>query len=216
MKRLIVLLAAGAFAAGSSPAHAQIGVAVHGGSLGVGADLGYSVHPRVTLRAGGNFFPFNLDITASDIEYTFDFPSPQLTAAVDLFLVGNLRFSGGAVYSPNSFAISATPTTLTEIGIVSYTPAQIGSLTGSFVTNKLAPFVSLGWGNIATSKVGFFFDLGVSFTGSPSVELATTGGVVSQLDLTEEAAQFEDDISVFKYYPIATLGLSFAIPMGGQ
>ncbi len=97
---------------------------------------------------------------------------------------------------------------------MTYTPAQLGSLTGSFVTNKIAPFVSFGWGNIARSKFGIFFDLGVSFTGSPSVELAATGGV-AQADLTAEAAEFEDDLSLFKYYPIATLGLSFAIPMGG-
>jgi len=183
--------------------------------LGVGADIGYAVHPRVTLRAGANFFPFSLDITASDIEYAFDFPSPQLTAAVDLFLVGNLRFSGGAVYSPNSFSISATPSTSTTIGSVTYTPAQLGSLTGSFVTNKLAPFVSFGWGNIAKSTFGIFFDLGLSFAGSPSVELAASGAV-AQVDLTAEAAQFEDDISVFQYYPIATLGFSFAIPGGGR
>ena len=215
MKRTLCLLACIAFVAGASRMEAQIGFSVHGGSLGVGADIGYSVHPRVTLRAGGNFFPLNLDITASDIEYTFDFPSPQFTAAVDLFLVGNLRLSGGAVYSPNSFEISATPSTSTDIGGISYTPAQIGTLTGSFVTNKLAPFVSIGWGNIATSKFGIFFDLGVSFTGSPSVELAASG-IVSQVDITAEAAEFEDDISVFQYYPIATFGFSFAIPGGGQ
>ncbi len=194
---------------------AQVGFSVHGGSLGVGADIGYSVHPRVTLRAGGNFFPVNLDNTASDIEYEFDFPSPQFTAAVDLFLVGNLRLSGGAVYSPNSFSISATPSGPTDFGGVAYTPAQIGSLTGSFVTNKLAPFVSFGWGNIATSSFGIFFDLGISFTGSPSVELEASNAV-ALVDLTAEAAEFEDDISIFKYYPIVTFGFSFAIPGGGQ
>ena len=215
MKRALCLLVSLALAAGASHTEAQVGVSVHGGSLGVGVDIGYAVHPRVTLRAGGNVFPFKVDITASDIEYAFDFPSPQLTATVDLFLVGNLRFSAGAVYSPNSFSISATPSTSTTIGGVTYTAAQIGSLTGSFVTNKLAPFVSFGWGNIARSKFGIFFDLGLSFRGSPSVELAASGAV-AQVDLTAEAAEFEDDISVFKYYPIVTLGFSFAIPGGGQ
>ncbi len=124
MKRTLWLLACFTFAAGASRTQAQVGISVHGGSLGVGVDIGYAVHPRVTLRAGGNFFPFSLDITASDIEYAFDFPSP-------------------------------------------------------------------------------------------SVELAASGAV-TQVDLTAEAAEFEDDISVFKYYPIVTLGFSFAMPGGRQ
>jgi hypothetical protein len=213
VKKTIGVAVCATIALGASIAEAQVGVAVHGGSLGVGADVGYAVAPRITLRAGGNFFPIGLDLTASDIQYTFDFPSPQFSAAIDLFLVGNLRLSGGAVYSPNSFSASATPAQSQTIGGVTYTPAEIGILTGTFDTNKLKPYASIGWGNIAKSKIGFFFDLGVAFQGAPLVTLDATGAV-AQADLNSEAQDFADDIGWFRYYPIATVGLSVAFPVG--
>lgn len=195
----------------TSVAEAQVGFSAHGGSLGVGADVGFAVAPRVTLRVGGNFFPFNLNLTADSIEYTFDFPSPQFSAAVDLFLVGNLRLSAGALYSPNSFSASAAPTQSQSIGGTVYTPAEIGTLTGTYETRKLKPYASIGWGNVAKSTVGFFLDLGVAFQGAPVVTLDATGAV-AQADLDSEAQSIADDMGWFQYYPVATVGLSFAIP----
>jgi hypothetical protein len=62
--------------------------------------------------------------------------------------------------------------------------------------------------------VGFFLDAGVAFQGPPSVELTSATGLVAQADLDAEITDFEDDISFFKYYPVVTLGLSFAFSIG--
>ncbi|HSM16101.1 MAG TPA: hypothetical protein VK845_03760 [Gemmatimonadales bacterium] len=61
-----------------APVHAQdAGLALHVGSMGVGVDAAVMVHSKVGLRAGGNFFPFDINFNSSDIDYSLDLPSPS-------------------------------------------------------------------------------------------------------------------------------------------
>ena len=195
-----------------STATAQVGIAVHGGSLGVGGDLAVSVAPHVGLRVGGNAFPFDLDVSYAGIDYNIDLPSPQFTASLDLFLIGGLRLSGGALFSSDDVVVTGNLTGTVDIGNTTYNLAQVGSLSGAIVTNDVSPYVSIGWGNVGKSRIGLFVELGVAFQGDPSVVLLANGTSSSlasfQADLEQERQDFEDSIDVFRYYPIATLGIS--------
>ncbi|HEX9727289.1 MAG TPA: hypothetical protein VGA37_02145 [Gemmatimonadales bacterium] len=214
---LVTLAAAGGTAAaqnmdGSTARTMGVGFAIHAGSLGVGADVAFSPTERINLRAGGNFFPFGIDITASGIAYSFDLPGPQFTGMVDFFLTGAFRLSGGAMIT-DAFTASATPAQSETIGGTTYTPAQLGTLTAAITTRDIAPYLGIGIGNVARSKVGFFMDLGVVFQGSPKVALSSTGAV-SAVDLSAEVAEFEDDISIFNVYPLLSLGFSIGFKLG--
>jgi hypothetical protein len=78
---------------------------------------------------------------------------------------------------------------------------------------SLAPYLGIGYGNVARAGVNFYFDLGIMFMGSPKASLvASCGGSANcaQLrnDLNAEQARLQDDLSRFKYYPVANVGLT--------
>lgn len=205
-----------ALGAPSSRAWGQgVGIAPHVGTLGVGADLAVAPVDRVSFRAGGNFFPFDIDITASDIDFTIDLPSPQFTALLDLFLAGSFRLSGGLLFSGDDVSLDANFTGTIDIGNTTYTAADVGTLTGVIVNDDVAPYAGIGVGKVAGGGVGFLLDLGVVFQGDPRVELAANGPIASdpsfRADLETERRDIEDDVELFRYYPVITLGFSVGL-----
>ncbi len=215
MKRIICVVGL-AVTIAALPAHAQVGVAAHVGTMGLGADVAVSLTPRVSLRGGANFVPYTPEFTADDIDYEFNFPSPQFTALVDLFLTGGLRLSGGLRIAPDDLSASGQLAGPEEIGGVIYTPSEVGILTGTIVTQKVSPYLGIGFGNVALSRVGFFADLGIALHGSPEVTLTAREGSLAsdptfQSDLNREAQSFEDDIDWYKFYPVLSFGISFAL-----
>lgn len=210
-------LALGLLLSTAGPARAQsdrvgLGVAPHGGTLGFGVDVAYALHDRVNVRVGGNILPIEPEFTISDIDWKLAFQSPQFHAAVDVFLVGQLRLSGGVRYASDSITAAGVFTGEVTVGDSTYTGSDVGNLTGAIASNTLSPWVGIGWGNVARSRIGFFLDLGVAFTGSPRVSLSADGPVSDnprfQTSLETETREFEDDISEVKYYPVVQLGFS--------
>lgn len=216
MTRLLTLLTCLAVMTAPAPILAQgarFGVAPHVGTLGLGADVGVAVHDRVTLRVGGGVFPSNVDITISDIKFSVDLPSPQFIGFIDLFLAGQFRVSGGVMFSPEDLDVEGVFTGTVDIGNATYPGTDVGSLTGTIANNDVAPYLGIGWGNIAGGRIGFIVDLGVAFQGQPDVTFAADGPISQtpgfQADLDREVAAAEDDLNLFKYYPVVSIGLSF-------
>ncbi len=205
----VALLGSVAFA---SPVAAQeAGVAFHVGSLGLGADVAVGVHRNVGLRVGGNLFPFNIDITSSDVAYTVDLPSPTFLAVVDLTPGGGFRVSAGVVIAPDDFAIDAQLAEPVDIGGTLYTPQELGTLIGTFDTRDVAPYIGIGFGTPGSGRVSFFADLGVAFHGTPQVSALVSGPIALvpafQQDLQREIQEIQDDVDPFKVYPVLSLGV---------
>jgi hypothetical protein len=209
---ILAVLATALLLAG--PAAAQVprpGIAVHVGSTGLGADFALGVHKYLGFRAGGSFFPFDFNITESDVDYSLSVPSPQFLLAVDVYAAGTFRFTGGLLIQQGNFDLEATPTEPVEIGGVEYSPAQIGSLTGTLDTRAVSPYLGLGFGSPNKRGPGLFLDLGVAFHGEPAVSVTANGPIASipqfQQDLDEEVAEIQDAVGGFQVYPVARLGL---------
>ena len=214
MKKTFWISIVAAVAVSPSPAHAQgAGVAFHVGTLGVGADIAAAFGSHIGLRSGFNFFPTDIDITVSDIPYQIDFASPTFTFVLDLYLVGPLRLSGGGVFSPDDIVLAGEITGPVDINGTVYTPAQIGTLTGTIFTNELSPYAGIGLGNPGRSKFGFFLDLGVAFHGTPGFTLTAVGGSANNLlqfksDLAAEKQSVLADLSNIIVYPVVAMGFS--------
>ena len=199
----------------SVPAAARaqdFGVAIHGGTLGVGADVAVSVMPQANLRGGVSFMPFDLGLTASDIQYNLALASPQFTVMLDIMAISGLRFSGGLVYTSQNIEAVGDFVGQVDIGGTMYGSSEIGRLTGTVITRDLSPYLGLGWGNVARSRIGFFMDMGVAFQGAPAVALSADGSMASQplfqSSLDAERQAIEDDLSFFTVYPVVSLGFS--------
>ncbi len=206
MKKISYVLILAGLAFIPSRVHAQAGIAIHVGTLGVGADIATSFGTRIGLRSGFNFFPTDVDYTVSGIPYQIDFASPTFTAMLDLYLLGPLRLSGGIVYTTDDIVLAGEITAPVTINATIYSPAEVGVITGTILTNELSPYAGIGLGNIARSRFGFFLDLGVAFHGTPLFTLETVGGSVSQIDLDAEAQSIQDDLTKIIVYPVATIG----------
>lgn len=210
---VFVALALSVPAAAQEESRISFGISPHVGTLGLGADIGVGLHPRITLRAGANYIPYKPSITVSDTEFELSLPEMQFTGLVDLNLFGGLRITGGMRYKTTEIEATGEYTGTVDIGDSTYTGDQVGNLTGAVVTKDWSPYLGIGFGSVAKRGLGFILDLGVAFHGSPAVTLEVDGPISSdpvfQSELAKEVANFEDDISWAKFYPVLTVGLSF-------
>lgn len=205
----------GLIALGLSPSvvRAQsFGIAPHVGTLGVGGDVGVLLTNRIGLRAGRNYFPFDIDFSASDVDFTLDLPSPQSMVLADLFLVGGLRASGGVLLSGDDVGLTGDFGGSVDLGGTTYTAAEVGTLRGAIVNKDVAPYAGIGYGKVAGQRLGFLLDLGIAFQGNPRVSFAADGLASLlpsfQADLERERQEVENDIHIFRYYPVFSLGLT--------
>lgn len=220
MKR-ILLLTALAIGAGTGAANAQLAIGASIGTGGVSGEAQFKVAPWLQLRGGYNYFQYGADETIDDIAYDGDLDLTSFGAFADLHPFSNsFVISGGALfYQGDSFLdATATPTQPVEIGDVTYTPAQVGTLGLKAAFEKdIAPYIAIGWDTTNQSEKGGFgvkLLLGAVFTGSPQIGLTSTGGTLSgnatfQQELRDEEAKALEDLDDYKILPNVQLGLTF-------
>ncbi|MGE5162095.1 MAG: hypothetical protein ACM3O5_11360 [Betaproteobacteria bacterium] len=195
------------------------GVGVRAGTTGVGGDVGVSLIPTLSARLGYSGLSYSRDIDVTDVEYDGRLRLSNINLLLDFSpLPGPFRITGGFIFNDNKIDVTGRPTggTYTLNG-TAYPAAAIGSLSGTVKSgNRAAPYLGVGYGNVAGLGVNFYFDLGVMFQGTPSASLSATCGaavpasVCSQVqrDVAAEQARLQDQISRFKYYPVANIGVT--------
>ncbi len=218
MKWINAALVAGAALAAAGSAQAA-GVGVRAGTTGVGADVGFRLVPTLSARLGYSGLSFSRDIDVTDIEYDGTLRLSNINLLLDFSpLPGPFRITGGFIFNDNKIDVTGRPTggTYTLNG-QAYPAAAIGSLSGTVKSgNSAAPYLGIGYGNVAGLGVNFYFDLGVMFQGTPGASLTATCGsavpasVCSQIqrDVAAEQSRLQDQISGFKYYPVANIGVT--------
>lgn len=193
----------------------NMGGSVHVGTLGLGGRITRSIGDGINVRAGIDVVPLTLSTVEEDVEFEVKFPSPSVTAVLDLHPGGSgFRLSAGAVYFGRDLGIEGVPTEPVEFGDHEYTPAELGTIRGSLGTSSFAPYAGLGWGNAIGPGFGFALDLGVAFHGTPDFSYEATGSASSdpqlQGDLREEAETVNEDLpGAASLYPIINLGFGF-------
>lgn len=191
-------------------------IAAKAGSLGFGGDLTTNLVPQVNLRAGAQWFGFDLSADIADIDYDLDVELLNPLVLVDWYpFKGSFRVSGGALFNQSSVDLRARSHASIAIGDTEYTAAQLGELRGNVDFKSVAPYVGIGWGNSLTrdKRWGFIMDMGVAFIGSPDITLSATGPISTDptfiANLAEEERQINDDAKDFKFYPVFSTSLYF-------
>jgi len=183
-----------------------------GSTLGLGGEFSTKLATDINARVGINKLDYDFDEEDIDgVEYDFGVKLSSLSALVDWHVFDDsFHLTGGFISMNNKVELDARPTQSETIGDTTYTPAQIGTLSGDVEIDGLSPYLGIGWGNpfAGNRRWGFTFDIGVAFTDSPDVSLTSTG-VVSQLDLSKEIKDIEDDLDSLRFYPVIQLGLFF-------
>ena len=213
IKRTVVLL--GVLATAPVAVSAQgLGFGAFAGTLGIGGEAAIGVTDRVVFRGGYGFMPFEPSLTVSDLELTADLPS-SFHVGVDLYLNNAFRLGGGVLWRSDDPTVEGVFTSDQDIGGNTYTPGQIGTLTGVFDGRDRSPYVLIGFGRHTQPGIGLFVDVGVAFVGDPEITLGATGGSLNpstdagfRSALDQEATDMEQDAgSYLKLWPWLSLGV---------
>ena len=208
------------------PASAQTALSITVGSLGAGVELTESFSPYLDGRLGlhgGNLAERRRLV--ADIDYDATAKARTGTALLDWHpAASGFRLTGGLVYNGSRVdAESRIPASgVYRIGNLNLPAAQVGRLQGRADFKTLAPYLGLGWGGplAGSGRLGFTFDLGAFYQGSPNVTLTPVLPAGSPLDnpvgrallalaVAQEERRAEADLSSYKYYPVVSVGLSY-------
>jgi hypothetical protein len=200
--------------------------------------LGLNATTNITSQLNGRLslagFTYSMDQDLDDISYESDLTLTTVGGLVDWHpFSGGLRLSTGLFLNFNGIEASAAPSSTSSYSFnnVSYNGSLIDSVSADIEFNTLAPYLGIGWGNPIQKDSNWFFhsDIGVLFTGKPSVSLsaatnstnilaasadaAAAATLTSEINSNVAAAQsdIEDDdaLTYFQYYPVISLGLSY-------
>lgn len=217
LSAIVLLLQTALFSCEITYASAEkLAISAKSSSLGLGGELTAQIAPNINTRFGANAFNLDLNGKLSDIEYDFGLDLLSFSAFVDWYPFKNsFHISGGILVNESEIGLRTTPASSLTIGSTTYTPAEIGTLSGTLSFNNIAPYVGIGWGNAFDSekRLGFSSDIGVAFIGSPNVTMSANGTLASdptfQNDLATERIQLEDDIKQFKFYPVFSFSIFY-------
>lgn len=201
------------YAGGAAAQQTSIGVSA--GTPGLGLELGYDLNDTFGLRANGNWFSLSKDVESDGVTYNGKLKLFSMGLLGDFYMFDSgFRLTGGAYYNDNHVNLNATPTGNTEIGGTTYTPAQIGTLTGRGEFNKFTPYAGLGYtSNRGKAGLSFVFDAGVMFQGRPDITLTGNGPITAtpgfQADLERERQEIREDLKWTRFYPAVRLGVAY-------
>lgn len=213
IRKLLPLLLVLPAANGRAEGHA---VAIKLGALGLGAEYTYQLNDRVAFRGGLYGSQLGFDADESGIRYEFDVVWDSVAAGVDFHpLKTALRLSAGVLRNDNGLRALSRPAGNTTIGGSTYTPSEIGTLTGRVGFDKTAPFAGIGWDWSRDKRLfGMSLDIGLLDQGQPTVSLRGTGSLLGdpafQQDIAAEEAELRDSLGGdLDVVPYLTVGFVF-------
>ena len=212
----VLMLSAGAAEAQGRQTRSPITAALNAGTTGVGAEVQLSLGPVFVVRGGVDTLGYEFDQSYSDVEYSGRFDFDTVSGAVDLhpFLNGWL-ISGGVYVGDRTIDLNGRPSAPVEIGGATFTPAQVGTLSGRIKLSDTAPFVGVGYDDafIREGRWGFRGLVGVAWSQEPEVGLSSEGGSLSndpafRARLEQEARDIQEDAKDKAFFPIVQLGVT--------
>jgi hypothetical protein len=190
-------------------------VGIKAGALGLGVEYTRNLSDRWAVRGGINGSQIGYDSQESGIDYQFHLVWDSLAVGVDLYpFKSPFRLTAGILRNDNGLRAESRPTSDITIGNTSYTPAEVGVLTGTVGFKQTSPFVGLGWDwSRKRRHFGMSLDLGVLDQGSPKVALRGSGTLLGdpsfQQDIATEEAQLRDSLHSLNMIPYLTVGFVF-------
>jgi hypothetical protein len=203
-----------------SPAFADVGAGLQVGTSGYGIDLGYQLSESFGARLGYAGFNYSKSMNSTDVDYDAKLKMSATKVLIDWDIAHGFRISGGLVFNSNKVDVTGRPTGgVYTINGHTYQGSEVGSLDGQIKpSNSVAPYLGIGYGMIGKSGLGFFADLGAYYQGKLSTNVNVTCGTAlsaaqcTQLrsDVAVEQQKVQDKINGYKWYPVLSIGLSYA------
>lgn len=184
-------------------------------TLGAGAELGANIDPHWRVRGLVNGWNQDHDNTSDNIRYNGKIKLASAGVQLDYRPMENGSFyvTAGLYSNNNKVHETATPTQNTEIGSVTYTPAEIGTLTANGHFKRSAPYLGLGWDFPTAGPVQVNLEAGAYFQGHAHVSLTSNGTLAGnsayQDQLEQERQSLQHDLDKGKTWPVVALGVRY-------
>jgi hypothetical protein len=209
-----------------------LALGVNIGVGGVGFQVATPLASRINLRGGASFLSVSPNITSDGVSLNGAISLKTAGASVDLFpFGGSFRISPGMIlYNGNHLdAIASVSSGQTfSLNSVSYTASsQVNGTFDMVFGSKVAPSLTVGFGNMIPHQAGQHWsvpvEVGFEYIGTPTIAFALSGTVCqngtncqpissntqTQANVAAEQTDLNNDVSALRFYPIATIGLSY-------
>ncbi len=208
-------------------------------TMGINLQAATIVNRYINLRASGNYLNYTANnITTSGFTVDAKLSLGSAGASVDFYPVPRLGFRlspGVLLYNRNGASATFTVAGGTSFSLnnttyyASSTSTVLG--TGSLGLHSQNPAftITTGWGNMIPHKGGhwsFPFEIGVGFTGAPTLNIALTSGQICdvngqncvavatdpsvQQNLATQVAKYTSDLNPLKTFPIVSGGVAYS------
>lgn len=213
-------LVAAILALSCSPVFAQVGVGLQLGTPGIGVDAGYQFTDSLGARIGYSRFNHTRSASTSDVDYDAKLKLSSLRLLADWGIGYGFRLSGGVVYNQNKVDVTGKPSNGTyTLNGNTYQSTSIANFSGQVkLGHGLNPYLGVGYGMIATKGLGLYADLGAMYEGKARTSLNVSCGSALnavqcaqlQSDAEVERQKVQDKLNHYKWYPVLSVGLSYA------
>lgn len=213
----LILLSAGTASAQSGMSGDSLAIGINGGTTGGGIQVEASFGPIFVLRGGAESLGYDFDASHDDVDYSGRFDFDTVSGFIDLHPLANaFTLSGGVYVGPRSIGLEATPTAPVTVGGQTFTPSQVGTLSGEIKLKTVAPYLGLGFDNTfsGAGRWGFRATAGVAWSEKPEVTLDSSGGSLSndpvfRERLAQEAESIQADAENYGLFPVVQVGLNY-------
>lgn len=221
IKKTLILGTLVTAAASGSVSAADLGVYGEAGTFGAGAGLALQLGDHFSARAGYSTFSYDVnDYQAEDLSLDAKAKVGAGKLLLDWYpFGGGFRLGAGAMLNHSGAKGVARPSSGGyTINGTFYPSSQIATADGQIDFDSVAPYVGFGFGRAldSTGRFNILMDVGVAFTGEPTITVNANCGTVPasvcaqiQEDVAAEQASIEEDAEALKFWPHLNVALSW-------
>ncbi len=211
---LLALIGLGLLGTQSALADDNIWLGAKAGTLGIGFEATWRPTPILDFRAGLNNYLYNTSSAEAGIDYDSELDLNTFYATANLRApMSPFRLTAGIFSNKNEVNLVSQSSATYDIGGMTYTGAEVGTLNAAVSFEKTAPYLGVGADFRIADTLGLNFDLGVLWQGTPVVGMTASGPITLdpnfQAELAAETVELQNALNNYKAYPVVSIGLSF-------
>lgn len=196
-----------------------IGIAIKSSTNGFGGDVIYNFNNRMNVRLGYERLSFKTDFNfkeeSVDYDATADYKTGSLSVLLDYYVWKRIFLTVGAGWNMFHGVVDGKAASALEYGDILIPKEKIGNFNFQIDPSlQISPYLGIGFGRTLglKKKLGFAFELGGIYQGSPDITIASTGllSPTSNPDQGHEA-RLEKQVNQYSIYPVLKFSLSYKI-----